>query len=107
MDEAVFGQPSTFNFPPWGAWVIYYQLMRLAQGSNFEKDSLVFLRETMENTEQLAFMVGLCHDEWQHQKERGMAEYNFDEWLPFIGKLALQISSGDQTLEARISSKRL
>ena len=72
--------------------------MRLAQGSNFKKDSLVFLRETMENTEQLAFMIGLCHHEWIEQEERGMAEYNFDEWLPFIGQIALQISSGKEVV---------
>ena len=68
--------------------------MRLGQGSNFKKDSPVFLRQVMENTEQLAFMVTLCHEEWIEQEQRGMAEYNFDEWLPFIGQIALQISSG-------------
>ena len=52
----------------------------------------------MENTEQLAFMIGLCHHEWIEQEERGMAEYNFDEWLPFIGQIALQISSGKEVV---------
>ena len=50
------------------------------------------LRESMETAEQLALMVTLCHNEWQDQEERGMAEYNFDEWLPYIGQLALQIT---------------
>jgi hypothetical protein len=53
----------------------------------------MYLRDHMETVEQLAFMVTLCHDEWLEQEQAGMAEYNFDEWLPFIGQLALQIAS--------------
>lgn len=52
----------------------------------------MFLRESMSHAEQLAYMVTVCHNEWVEQEERGMAEYNFDEWLPFIGALALQIT---------------
>lgn len=56
----------------------------------------MFLRESMERSEQLAFMVTLCHDEWLEQEQAGMAEYNFDEWIPFIGELAVQMSVPDQ-----------
>lgn len=45
----------------------------------------------MDNQEQLAFLVKLSHREWQQQDDRGMTEYLFDEWLPFIGSLAVQI----------------
>lgn len=45
----------------------------------------------MTNAEQCAFLVTLSHNEWIEQENRGMAEYNFDEWLPFIGQLAVQI----------------
>lgn len=56
----------------------------------------MYLRESMEIGEQLAFMVTLAHDEWIEQEQRGMAEYNFDEWLPFIGQLAIQMMAPEQ-----------
>lgn len=56
----------------------------------------MYLRESMETAEQLAYMVTLCHDEWVAQEEAGMAEYNFDEWLPYIGQLAVQICSNTE-----------
>jgi len=56
----------------------------------------MFLRESMSNAEQLAYLVTLSHNEWIGQEEAGMAEYNFDEWLPFIGQVALQICVPDQ-----------
>lgn len=56
----------------------------------------MFLRESMTNQEQLAFLVTLSHNEWQEQDNRGMTEYLFDEWLPFIGQLAVQICNVQQ-----------
>jgi hypothetical protein len=51
----------------------------------------MYLRESMGHAEQLAFLVTLAHNEWVESEERGMEEYNFDSWLPFIGECALKI----------------
>lgn len=66
----------------------------------------MFLRESMELSEQLAFMVTLAHDEWIEQEQRGQAEYNFDEWLPFIGQLAIQMMAPVRTSAENTTLKR-
>lgn len=51
----------------------------------------MYLRETMTNSEQVAYLVTLAHDEWLEAEMRGQEEYNFDDYLPFIGWCAVKI----------------
>lgn len=48
---------------------------------------------TMSNSEQVAYLVTLCHEEWLSAELRGQEEYNFDEYLGFIAWAATRISS--------------